>query len=174
MEFRMETDRLILRLFEASDAKRVQALAGVKEVADTALSIPYPYPDGVAEAWIERTRNAALTGDIFAFALLNKLDNALIGCVSLRVAKSENKAELAYWIGQAFWGQGFATESSQAVVNFGFEYVGLNSIHAAAMVRNPASYKVMEKIGMKAVDNVPKQIIKSGVYEDLVHYEIIH
>lgn len=65
-----ETERLVLRLFQLTDAKSVQELAGHEEVARTTLSIPHPYPDGAAEAWIERTRCAAESDDIFSFAFL--------------------------------------------------------------------------------------------------------
>jgi len=170
---RLETNRLILRLFEPSDAKTVQSLAGDENVARTTLSIPHPYPDGAAEAWIERIRGAFQSGDIFSFAAVEKETEMLIGCVSLRVAKSEKQAELAYWIGRPFWGQGYATEAARKVVKFGFDGLNLNRIFAAAMKNNPASYRVMHKIGMQPEDNSPKQILKSGIYEDLVHYGMV-
>ncbi|WP_054024944.1 GNAT family N-acetyltransferase [Bacillus sp. FJAT-28004] len=173
MEPRFETNRLILRLFEASDANMVQTLAGNEEVARTTLSIPHPYPDGAAEAWIERTRNAYQKGEIYSFAMVKKENKMLIGCVSLRVSKSEKQAELAYWVGRPFWGRGYATEAAQTIVKFGFEGLNLNRILAAAMTKNPASYKVMHKLGMKSEDNFPKQVLKSGIYEDLVHYGLV-
>ena len=46
------TDRLLLRPFSSADAGPVHALAGAREVAATALTIPHPYPDGAAETWI--------------------------------------------------------------------------------------------------------------------------
>ncbi len=49
----IRTKRLLLRGFTESDAQRVQALAGVREVASGTLTIPHPYEDGMAETWIE-------------------------------------------------------------------------------------------------------------------------
>lgn len=164
------TNRLLLRLFEPSDAGVVQELAGEEEVARTTLSIPHPYPDGAAKAWIERTREASEKGDIYAFALVKKEDTALIGCVSLRVSKHHNHAELAYWVGKPFWGQGFATEAAQEIVKFGFDDLKLNRIFAAAMTNNPGSYKVMIKIGMKHEGTFPQHVMKWGEYQDLVFY----
>ncbi|WP_284646315.1 GNAT family N-acetyltransferase [Paenibacillus silviterrae] len=168
-----ETERLLLRLFELSDAKFVQVLAGDQDVASTTLSIPHPYPDGAAEGWIERTRQAAEKGDIFSFALLSKEDGKLIGCISLRLAKQFNHAELAYWVGKTFWGQGFATEAARRIIQFGFEDLELNRIYAAAMTRNPASYKIMSKIGMKHEGTFPQHIIKAGKYEDLIYFGML-
>ncbi|AZN40391.1 GNAT family N-acetyltransferase [Paenibacillus albus] len=170
MELRLETDRLFLRLFEASDAESVQTLAGDAEVARTTLAIPHPYPDGAAEAWIERIRTAYQEGKIYSLAIVPKESGSVIGCVTLRVSKSDNKGDLAYWVGRPFWGQGYATEAAKALLKFGFEDLNLNRVVAAAMTNNPASYTVMQKIGMKREDNEPKQILKDGVYEDLVHY----
>jgi [ribosomal protein S5]-alanine N-acetyltransferase len=66
MEPKLETNRLMLRLFQSSDASVVQVLAGHEEVSHTTLSIPHPYPDGEAETWINRTRQAAQNGDIYS------------------------------------------------------------------------------------------------------------
>ncbi|WP_157276614.1 GNAT family N-acetyltransferase [Paenibacillus sp. Soil766] len=74
MILNFETNRLFLRLFEPSDAKMVQVLAGNVEVAGTTLSIPHPYPDGVAEGWIEATRQSFEKGDSYTFAMVKKED----------------------------------------------------------------------------------------------------
>ncbi|RED55068.1 acetyltransferase (GNAT) family protein [Cohnella lupini] len=92
--------------------------------------------------------------------------------MSLRVSKTDNEAELAYWIGHPFWGHGFATEAAQTIVQFGFVGLQLNRIYAAAMTKNPASYKVMSKVGMKLKDTIPTHILKSGIYEDIVFYDL--
>ncbi|MDR6552609.1 GNAT family N-acetyltransferase [Paenibacillus qinlingensis] len=173
MILNFETHRLSLRLFKQSDAKMVQVLAGNVEVAGTTLSIPHPYPDGVAEAWIENTLRSLEKGDIYTFALVKKENDSLIGCMSLGVSKNHKRAELAYWIGQPFWGQGFATEAANRIVKFGFEELELNRIFAAAMTKNPGSYKVMNKIGMKEEGTFPQHVLKWGVHEDLVFYGMV-
>ncbi|RAV09195.1 GNAT family N-acetyltransferase [Paenibacillus contaminans] len=170
MTHKFETQRLFLRFFELSDAKVVQELAGNEEVARTTLSIPYPYPDGAAEKWIETVRQSSEKGDSYAFAIIKKDDGALIGNMSMGVSSKHKRAELAYWIGKPFWGQGYATEAARRIVQFGFEDLELNRIFAAAMTKNPGSYKVMTKIGMKEEGTFPQHVLKWGVYEDLVFY----
>ncbi|MFP3380462.1 GNAT family N-acetyltransferase, partial [Bacillus sp. SIMBA_069] len=101
-------------------------LAGSEEVARTTLSIPHPYPEGVAEQWIESTLRAAEKGESYTFAIVKKEDEELMGCMSLLVSKSHKRAELGYWFGHPYWGQGFATEAARRIVAFGFEELGLN------------------------------------------------
>ncbi|MDQ0062659.1 GNAT family N-acetyltransferase [Paenibacillus harenae] len=170
---KLETDRLLLRPFELSDANKVQLLAGDKEVASTTLAIPHPYPDGAADQWIEAARQAAENGDRYAFAVVRKEDEELVGNMSIGIARHHNRAELAYWIGKPYWGQGYATEAARRMVQFGFEELELNRIHAAAMTKNPASYKVMINVGMKYEGTFPQHIMKWGQYEDLVFYGMI-
>ncbi len=69
--------------------------------------------------------------------------------MTLRVDHNHQKGELAYWVGQTYWGKGYATEAAEAMVAFGFETLELNRIHAATLTVNPASSRVMEKAGMR-------------------------
>ncbi|MGO4540433.1 GNAT family N-acetyltransferase [Paenibacillus sp. 2TAB19] len=166
----LQTDRLLLRPFEGADAKQVQLLAGDKDVASTTLAIPHPYPDGAAEQWIEASRQASVQGDRHVFAIVRQEDYVLLGNMTLGITKHHNRAELAYWMGKPYWGLGYATEAARRVVQFGFEELALNRIHAAAMTRNPASYNVMIKAGMKYEGTFPQHIKKWEQYEDLVFY----
>ena len=173
MAIQFETTRLLLRFFEPSDAKTVQRLAGHEEVARTTLAIPHPYPDGAAEQWIEHVRQSSEKGDHYAFAMIKKEDGSLIGNMSMGISQKHKRSELAYWVGRPFWGQGFATEAARRIVQFGFEDLNLNRICAAAMSKNPGSYKVMRKIGMKEEGIFPQHVLKWGIYEDLVFYGMV-
>lgn len=170
MVLRLETDRLWIRPFELSDSKMVQGLAGSEKVARTTLSIPHPYPKGAAEKWIQATHHAAEKGDSYAFALVKKEEDELIGCMILDISKDHQRAELGYWLGHPYWGQGFATEAAQKMVQFGFEDLGLNRIFAIAMTKNSGSYKVMGKIGMKHEGTFPQHVRKWGSFEDVEQY----
>ena len=84
----------------------------------------------------------------------------------------EDVAELGYWIGKPFWGKGYATEAARSLIDFGFTVLGLNRIAARHFARNPASGRVMQKVGMlqTGVDRQAGQ--KWDRYEDFVLYEI--
>lgn len=172
-QLQLDTNRISLRCFELSDARMVQLLAGSEEVASTTLAIPHPYPDGAAELWITAAREAFGTGKHYAFAMINKEDSSLLGNMTIAVSPKHNRAELAYWVGKPYWGQGFATEAARRVVQFGFEDLHLNRIFAAAMTRNPASSKVMANIGMKYEGTFRQHVMKGDGYEDLVFYGMV-
>jgi RimJ/RimL family protein N-acetyltransferase len=161
---------LILRAFQIEDAKTVQQLAGDYEVAKTTLSLPYPYPDGAAETWINFRKDAAKNGHGYTFAVVRKLDDALLGCISLNLTSQHSRGELGYWLGRRYWGQGYMTEAAREVLKFGFSSLGLNRIWAAAMTSNPASSAVMAKIGMKREGTFRQHIIKWGTPHDVDYY----
>ena len=88
----------------------------------------------------------------------------------MEIDQANNLAELGYWIGVPFWGQGYCTEAGLAVLEYGFVERKLNRIQAMHFTRNPASGRVLEKIGMKC-EGLRKQVIKKwGEYVDLAYY----
>ena len=169
----IETARLILRPFRARDAADVQSLAGEREIADTTLNIPHPYEDGLAEEWIAGRGSAYEDGDAITFAIVLRGDSQLIGAMGLRIDRAFDKAELGYWVGKPFWNHGYATEAARALLAFGFDELHLNRIHAAHLARNPASGRVLQKVGM-VFEGIARQDLKKwGNYEDMVRYGIV-
>jgi RimJ/RimL family protein N-acetyltransferase len=168
----LATERLILRPFRLDDASEVQRLAGAAQVADTALNIPHPYLDGMAEAWIATHESAFDRGDLVVFAIALAA-GPLVGAISLRLEPDHGRAELGYWVGVPYWGRGYATEAGRAVIGYGFDVLGLNRIHAAHLVRNPASGRVMVKLGMLREGTHRQHVRKDGRFEDLDRWAIL-
>jgi RimJ/RimL family protein N-acetyltransferase len=77
------TDRLLLRPFTIADAPEVQRLAGEYDVASRSLAIPYPYPDGVAEAWIATHRPGFEKGMHAVYAVTRSGNGDLVGAAGL-------------------------------------------------------------------------------------------
>lgn len=154
------TERLILRPFTLDDAPEVQKLAGAREIADTTLNIPHPYPDGAAEKWIStHQENYEKTGSV-AWAVTLKDLGQLVGAIGLTTNREFDRAELGYWISRSFWGRGYCTEAAKTVLGYGFKQAKLNRIFAFYLSRNPASGKVMQKIGMKKEGEMRQHIKK--------------
>jgi len=170
----LRTDRLLLRPFTLSDADDVQRLAGDYDIASTTSTIPHPYPDGVAEEWIRSHRSNLAGGKAVNFAIVRHDDSALIGSIGLLNMKQRDlQAELGCWIGKPFWGAGYATEATRAVLRYGFESLGLNRIQACHMTRNHASGRIFEKLGMTKEGVLRQAIRKFDAFEDSAVYGLL-
>ena len=167
----LKTKRLVLRPFTSADAPAVEALAGLREVADTTLNIPHPYPKGDAAVWIATHPGAWDSGTGVVFAIVH--EGKFCGVIDIVRDVRHQSGELGYWIGPADWGKGFATEAVVEMIRFGFEDLGLHRIHAAHFTRNPASGRVMAKAGMK-VEGINRGLYKkNGVFEDAARYAAV-
>jgi [ribosomal protein S5]-alanine N-acetyltransferase len=169
----LQTPRLILRPFHLEDAVTVQSLAGTREVARFTLSVPHPYEDGMAEAWIERHEAECIEKQLFNFAITLRDSGELCGAMSLGLAPRAQRAEIGYWLGVPFWGQGYCTEAARAVVNYGFDALELNRIYANHFATNPASGRVMQKIGMRHEGTLRQHFYKWGVFVDAEYYGLL-
>ncbi len=167
------SERLELRPCEYTDAADVQRLAGDFSVADTTLNVPHPYSDGMAEEWISghAPAFASLTG--LTLAITDRLSGDLLGTIGLRIRRSHDSAELGYWIGAEFRTRGYCTEAGVAILSYGFERLNLNRVHATHLKRNPASGRVMQKLGMRLEGEQLQHVKKWGRYEDLVLYGLL-
>ncbi len=169
----LETERLLLRPFEPSDAKDVQHLAGDRAIADTTLNIPHPYEDGMAEEWISTHQPKFEAGGLVNFAIVLRGTGELIGAMGLVIAARFERAELGYWIGKPYWGNGYCTEAGRAVFHYGFSTLKLNRIHASHLTRNPASGRVMQKLGMVHEGRARQHVKRWDRFEDLELYGLL-
>jgi [ribosomal protein S5]-alanine N-acetyltransferase len=170
----LTTKRLTLRPFVLDDAWDVERLAGMREIADTTLNIPHPYPVGAATRWIESHAPAWAAGTGVVYAIVETSNGKLAGAVSLmQMHREHRRAELGYWIAVDHWNKGYATESSAAILDFGFKSLGLHRIESRHFVRNPASGKVMQKLGMQQEGIERDSAKKWDRYESLVRYSIL-
>lgn len=171
------TARLVLRPFRPDDAPDVRRLAGDVRVADTTSLIPHPYPEGAAERWIathepefERGRGLVYAVTLAAARHENERPDALVGAMGLVIEPLHRRAELGYWIGVPFWGRGYATEAAERITRFALESLLLHRVEAVHFVRNPASGRVMRKIGMSHEGRLRGYMLKNGVFEDVDLY----
>ncbi len=92
-----------------------------------------------------------------------ELDGRVVGAIDLWIKAEHRRAELAYRLARRHWGHGLTTEAARAVVDAAFEtWPELNRIHANADARNPASVRVMEKVGMQHEGTLRKHYISRG------------
>lgn len=169
----LKAERLTLRRFEMADAKDIQRLAGDRAVADTTTSIPHPYKDGMAEAWIDsQTKNLAADKEV-TFAVCLSETGELVGAISLLEFQAGHQAEIGYWFGKPYWGKGYGTEALQAVLLYAFADLGLRRVHGRCLARNPASGRVMLKNGFRHEGLRRSHSLKWGVLEDVELYGLL-
>ncbi|MCK4256189.1 GNAT family N-acetyltransferase [candidate division WOR-3 bacterium] len=169
----LETKRLILRPFYLSDAAEVQRLAGDSAIANTTLNIPHPYEDGLAENWISTHQEIYEQGKGVFFAITLKPAGTLVGAIGLMDMTRGQQAELGYWIGKPYWNKGFCTEAGHAVIQFGFQELNLIRINSRHLSRNPASGRVIQKLGMSHEGRQRKYVKKWDKFEDFELYGIL-
>lgn len=161
------TERLLLRAFGPADADEFAALAGAFEVADTMISIPHPLAAGFAAEWVGHPRPAR-------FAVCEPDTGRLVGSAELRDIDPEHaQAELSFWVGRPYWGRGYATEAGAALVRHGFGPLGLNRIYAFHMARNPASGRVLARLGMRQEGLLRQRVRRWGRFEDVLAYAVL-
>jgi RimJ/RimL family protein N-acetyltransferase len=171
---RLTTPRLVLRAFIPADAPTVERLAGAREVADTTLTLPHPYPAGGGVLWIESHAPAWAAGERLTLAIcIADAPHDIIGAITLSFVPEHGRAELGYWIGSGMWGRGYATEAARAMVEFGFGSLRLNRIQAHHFTRNPASGRVLQKVGMR-LEGVSRQAYRRwDRFEDVAMLAIL-
>src|SRR5215468_1680302 len=165
------TARLTLRSYTSADIPDLVRLAGAREVAATTLRIPHPYT--VQDGMDFIAAYAGKSEPETRFAITRSADGQLCGGIGLRMDDPHRHAELGYWLGVFYWGQGYATEAAREMIKYGFETLGLYRIFASYIPGNVASGRVLQKIGMRHEGLMRGHICKWGEFHDLECYGML-
>jgi RimJ/RimL family protein N-acetyltransferase len=140
----VETRRLVLRQPTRDDAAELARLANDSRIAENVANLPNPYTLADALAFIDNTEVGPLRVN---FGIYSK-DDGFVGTIGLMPGEGE-RVTLGYWVGEAYWGRGYATEAAQAMVDLAFERLDAPFVAASARVTNSASRRVLEKTGFQ-------------------------
>ncbi|MBO9692759.1 GNAT family N-acetyltransferase [Chryseobacterium sp.] len=168
----IETERLILSQLEEKDVPFIVEYLQHRIYSDLTSNIPYPYTESDARFWLRMSKDAFENNTGYTFGIRNK-EGHIIGAIGLH-DREDDKAELGYWLGIPYWNKGYVTEAAKAIVDFGFNELGFHKIFATHFIHNPASGRIMEKIGMEQEAVLIQEIKKDGEYFDLVRYSIFN
>lgn len=144
-ETTIQTKRLELRPFKPSDSERLAKIINNINISYMCYRIPYPYTIEAAEAWL-CARESDENERTWAITLKN--DPKLIGGISLLKDSKTNSAELGYWLGEEYWGNKYMSEAATAILHYGFNHLNYKEINADVFDDNPASRRILEKLGM--------------------------
>ncbi|MFN8374094.1 MAG: GNAT family N-acetyltransferase [Anaerolineae bacterium] len=160
----LKTERLTLRQIEIEDAPLVHEHMHDPAVTADLLPLRQPYTLDYVRTWIDDIRSLRL-GEGIMFTILR--GDEFIGTMYLHSEPQHRHAEIGYWFGKAYWGQGYATEAGRAVIRYGFERMFLRRIFAYYFARNVGSRRVLEKLGLKYEGTQRQDVLKDGVYHDI-------
>lgn len=163
----IETERLRLSPLVEADADDCQALferdwEAVKQTGQ----IPYPATKDAMQVWIRKCNGPGS----HAFLVSSKLEHKSIGVIGF--GGSSTIAELGYILGRAFWGQGYATEAVNAMIQKA-RSLGLGGLQAFSFVENPASARVLEKAGFSNIGTIVREYPKRGGMRRVMHFRTI-
>ncbi|HEY4344390.1 MAG TPA: GNAT family N-acetyltransferase [Parvibaculum sp.] len=146
----IETPRLILRDFRKADLDAVHAYSSLEDVARYLIWGPNTLAQSkeAIEGFLDDQRMRPRT--IFDVAVTLKPKRDVIGGAGLRIIDKDNlTGEIGYTLHPDFWGYGLAVEAARALLDAGFNELGLQRIVAVCDQRNKASARVMERLGMR-------------------------
>ena len=140
----LRTGRLLLRPFRMDDVDDVFAYASDAEW-NRYLGLPEPYTRRSAEEFVSNMVLADWeTNPMWAIVHEGRVS----GGINL-TTRGRDQTELGYSIARPLWGRGLTTEAARAVIDYGFQSMGLARIYSFANIENEGSWRVMEKLGMK-------------------------
>jgi len=168
-ETTLETARLILRPYSDADIAELLPLVGSHEVAATTLRIAHPYTEQDARAFLQLAHEP---GRIW-LAITLRNEGRQIGGIGLRGEPQHRHAELGYWLGVPYWGKGYATEAAREMVRHGFEDLNLHRIFASHFKHNPASGRILTKLGMRHEGCQREHLRKWDQYVDSELYGLL-
>ncbi len=175
----LETERLILRPLTRDDIYSIHLMLDDYDVSRDLLNIPHPYPRSAAEDLVTWSADAAQRDEYFLWGVAQRDDNplqdgqVLVGSIFLRPQFEHRRAEIGYWIGQAYWGAGYATEAAQILVDYGFRSLNLNRIYALCFTENLASARVLQKAGLFYEGKMRQDVMKAEGFRDVAVFGLL-
>ena len=110
----------------------------------------------------------------YYFAVTLRSTGTLIGVCALLIRYDELRhGELLYVLNRPYWGQGYATEAARALLGLGFSELDLHRIYATCRPANVASWRVMEKLGMRREGHLVQHRWMKGRWQDSLLYAIL-
>ncbi len=174
MNMELEGDRIKLRKLRLSDARDVYENIKDEEVVRWLLRIPHPYPFNEAIKFIRRTRYRIRKNSGYAFGIVLKDTNKVVGVVDIFNIDWENRnAEIGYWLGKKYWKKGLMSEAVRLILGFAFEELKLHRVSATIFEDNVASKRVLEKVGFKLEGKRREARLKFGKWHNELLYGIL-
>jgi len=155
------TERLVLRRYTYDDIPDVLRFASQPSVARVTSERIQATAEGVRRYIdLQNSYQPFESDKVFELAIERKADGKVIGLLGL-ICRDPGQGEMGWALGVEYRGQGYATEAAMALMDYGFNSLGLHRIHADTSTDNLASWRIMERLGMRR-----EALLRGAVYEE--------
>ncbi len=165
-----EAARIRLDQPRTDDLADLVFLANNQRIAANLAKVPHPFSINDAKALV--ARSAQEWPSAAAFAIRLKLTGRLIGMARYARLETDGPVHVGYWIGEPFWGNGYATEAVHSLVDHAFTYTDVQELSAACRVTNPASRRVLIKSGFQYRDQSMIRSVGAGGTVPIERYSL--
>lgn len=168
------TQRLNLRALKMEDADSIVAIHSDKDMAKLmSESIPFPYSREDAVTFIENAYKNYRECENIEFGVTLKDEDELIGVVGIDINQKDDHVTLGYWLGKAWWGDGYMSEAVSEAVRYCFEDLTIHRVASHHFHPNIASGRVMQKAGLKYEGRRKEHYKKGDIFFDIIDYGVV-
>lgn len=159
----LKTNRLTLRQFQQDDLKSICEYISNFEVSKMLTVVPYPYTKADGEWWLNHIKETPLSEET---NWVIESEHGFSGVIGIRIPE-DGFPRIGYWLGQPFWGKGYMSEATEAVVNYCFEELGSTKVTSGAFEENDGSLNVLAKNGFQTIGSEPEKSRARGEEEEV-------
>ena len=171
MRIQTDIDALVLRPWREEDKPSLVRHGNNREIWRNLTNMfPHPYTAADADDWVGIANGS---GDAIHLAIVH--EGEAIGGVGIIPDDDihRHNGQFGYWIGEAHWGKGFATAAARAIVRHAFAGPRFQRLEAEVFAWNPASMRVLEKLGFTREGVHRKSVFKDDQFVDCVMYALL-
>ena len=166
MSIIIKTDRLILKKIDKKDLNNLLHYLNNWNVVKWLVNVPYPYILNDAKKWLDKTYKEKLALNIY-------LNSNLIGGITIDKRTSNKTFVLGYWLGEEYWGRGYAIEACDTLISYFFSNYPNDKLYASHMLENKKSKKILLNLGFNEVRKGKAFSLSKKTEVENINYELV-
>jgi 8-oxo-dGTP diphosphatase len=168
----LETARLLLRPYSRDDAPAIVRMLNDPEMARFLMVTPYPFVEFDAKTLVKAAWRRMTGGRGFDLLVETKApDGKVVGSVGVGLHDEGARAELGFWIGRDHWGQGYATEAANRMMDFASGALKVPRFTGTVATDNAASLSVLAKLGFAETGRDERKVPSTGEMREVILLE---